>query len=122
MYRFFSIFVIQWITSNFELINIAVKNLRKKRNVTTKNLPLIKDALSLASNPKIDIVIELIGGSSGVAYKLVKKSLMNGKNKSFKDYKSNYFLINFFTKLLRLFGLEKRIIQWLELLITDLAI
>ena len=67
-------------TSNFELINIAVKNLRKKRNVITKNLPLIKDTLSLASNPKIDIVIELIGGSSGVAYKLVKKSLMNGKS------------------------------------------
>ena len=67
-------------TSNFELINIAVKNLRKKRNVITKNLPLIKDTLSLASNPKIDIVIELIGGSSGVAYKLVKNSLMNGKS------------------------------------------
>ena len=39
------------------------------------------------------------------------KSLMKGKNKSFKDYKSNYFIINFFTKLLRLLGLEKRIIQ-----------
>ena len=66
--------------SNFELINIAVKNLRKKRNVTTKNLPLTKDTLGLASNPKIGIVIELIGGSSGVAYKLVKKSLLNGKS------------------------------------------
>ena len=39
------------------------------------------------------------------------RSLMKGKNKSFKDYKSNYFLINFFTKLLRLLSLEKRIIQ-----------
>ena len=39
------------------------------------------------------------------------RSLMKGKNKSFKDYKSNYFLINFFTKLLRLLKLEKRIIQ-----------
>jgi N-acetyl sugar amidotransferase len=39
------------------------------------------------------------------------KTLMNDKNKSFRDYKSNYHLINFFTKLLRVFGLEKRIIQ-----------
>ncbi len=39
------------------------------------------------------------------------KTLMNDKNKSFRDYKSNYYLINFFTKLLRVFGLEKRIIQ-----------
>ena len=66
--------------SNFELVSIAVKNLKKKRNVGISNLPLIKDTISLASNPKIDVVIELIGGSSGIAYKLVKKALMNGKN------------------------------------------
>ena len=39
------------------------------------------------------------------------KLIMSGKNKSFRDYKSNYKLINFFTKLVRLVGLEKRIIQ-----------
>ena len=66
--------------SNFELVSIAVKNLKKKRNVGISNLPLIKDTISLASNPKVDVVIELIGGSSGIAYKLVKKALMNSKN------------------------------------------
>ena len=39
------------------------------------------------------------------------KAIMNEQNKSFKDYKSNYVMINFFTKLLRLTGFEKRIIQ-----------
>lgn len=39
------------------------------------------------------------------------KSFLTKNNKSFRDYKSNYHLINFFTKLLRFLRLEKRIIQ-----------
>tara|TARA_Y200000002_G_scaffold171300_1_gene141394 strand:- start:16 stop:1155 length:1140 start_codon:yes stop_codon:yes gene_type:complete len=39
------------------------------------------------------------------------KNLMKQKNKTFRDYKSNYNLINFFTKILRLLKIEKRIIQ-----------
>ncbi len=39
------------------------------------------------------------------------KLFMSNENKTFKDYKSNYNLINFFTKLLRFIKLEKRIIQ-----------
>ena len=31
------------------------------------------------------------------------------EKKSFKDYKSNYFLINFFTKILNLLNIEKRV-------------
>ncbi len=39
------------------------------------------------------------------------KNLMNQQNKTFRDYKSNYNLINFFTKILRFLKIEKRIIQ-----------
>ncbi len=39
------------------------------------------------------------------------KLLLSKKNKTFRDYKSNYKLINFFTQLLRFLRLEKRIIQ-----------
>lgn len=39
------------------------------------------------------------------------KTLMTKENKSFRDYRSNYQLINFFTKIARWTGLEKRIIQ-----------
>ena len=35
------------------------------------------------------------------------KNLMNGENKSFRDYNSNYLLINFFTKLVRLLNRKK---------------
>ena len=39
------------------------------------------------------------------------KSIMNGKNKSFKDYKSSYFIIQFFVKLLRFLKIESRLIR-----------
>ena len=35
----------------------------------------------------------------------------NAPNKSFKDYKSHYSIINFFTKIVQFFGIEKRVIQ-----------
>ncbi len=35
----------------------------------------------------------------------------NGPNKSFKDYKSHYNIINFFTKIAQFLGIEKRVIQ-----------
>ena len=66
--------------SNVKIVEIAVKNIKKKRNFNTKNLPLISNALQLASNKEIDVIVELIGGSSGVAYKLVKKALSNKKH------------------------------------------
>ena len=61
--------------SNIKIIQIAVKNLRKKRNFSIKNLPITTNTLKLASNKDVDIIIELIGGPSGIAYKLVKKAL-----------------------------------------------
>ena len=48
---------------------------------------------------KLDISVEYLN------------SLMNGENKTFKDYKSNYYIIQCFVKLLRLVGWEKRIIR-----------
>ena len=40
------------------------------------------------------------------------KELFDMKNKSFKDYKSNHKLIQFFVSLSRILKLERRIIQW----------
>ena len=39
------------------------------------------------------------------------ESLFNGENKSFRDYKSHYQIINFFTKILQFLRVERRIIQ-----------
>ena len=39
------------------------------------------------------------------------QNLMQSENKSFRHYKSNYKIIQFFVKILRLIGWEKRIIR-----------
>lgn len=39
------------------------------------------------------------------------EGFFNGENKSFRDYKSNYFLIDFFTNILRFLKIEKRVMQ-----------
>ena len=66
--------------ANIKISKIAVKNIRKKRNIKLSNLPITTNTLSLAKDKNIDIVIELIGGSSGVAYKLIRESLKNKKH------------------------------------------
>ena len=38
-------------------------------------------------------------------------SIMNENNKSFKNYKSSYYIIQFFVKLLRFLGMENRLIR-----------
>ena len=44
--------------ANIKVINIAVKNLRKRRSLAIKSLPLTTDTMSLATNEDIDILIE----------------------------------------------------------------
>ena len=39
------------------------------------------------------------------------KQIMNETNKSFKNYKSSYYIIQFFVKLLRIIGMENRLIR-----------
>jgi len=39
------------------------------------------------------------------------EGFFTGENKSFRDYKSNYFLIDFFTNILRFLKIEKRVMQ-----------
>ena len=39
------------------------------------------------------------------------QNIMNGKNRSFRDYSSHYHIINIFIKILNFFNVEKRIIR-----------
>ena len=64
----------------FNITQIAVKNLRKKRKIKLSKINLTSNVQDLAVNPKVDVVIECIGGSSGSAYKLVKTALINKKH------------------------------------------
>ena len=59
---------------------ICAKSFNKKRNIKIPKRKWIKNPLSLPLKDDVDIIIELIGGSDGIAKKLVFLSLKNGKH------------------------------------------
>jgi len=73
-----------------------------------------EDALKNLENPpykdEIEDDFEYVANKLEISVQELK-DLMSRNNKSFRDYKSNYKLINFFTNLLRFLKIEKRIIQ-----------
>jgi len=58
---------------------VADKNLELAKKVTNGKCGITDDAFSVVSDPEVDIVIELIGGT-GVAKELVMKAIANGKH------------------------------------------
>ena len=59
---------------------ISVKNFNKRRKVKIPKSKFIANSLSLVSRKDVDIVVELIGGSEGIAKKIVFSALKNGKH------------------------------------------
>jgi homoserine dehydrogenase len=59
---------------------VSARSKAKKRGVSLKNIAWHEDALALASNPKVDVVAELIGGADGIALALCRTALENGKH------------------------------------------
>lgn len=53
---------------------------KSKQRENTNGLRWVDNAVSLASDPEIDVVVELIGGSEGPARELVETALKNGKS------------------------------------------
>ncbi len=73
------------------------------------------DALNKLSKPPFD-QIQIDKEFNYVCKKLdisedELKNIMNKGNKSFKDYKSSYYIIQFFVNLLRFLGIENRLIR-----------
>lgn len=64
---------------NIKLVRICDKNLNSKRDVKVDKQILTKDAGSLLRDPKIDIVVELIGGIKP-AEDFIMEALANGKD------------------------------------------
>ena len=62
------------------LVYVSAKNKFKKRNLKISKKNWLKNYLEAATLKKIDIVVELIGGSDGAAKKLVFASLKNKKH------------------------------------------
>ena len=59
---------------------ISVKNFIKKRSIKIERKKRVKNPLSLVYKNDVDIIVELIGGSDGIAKKLVFAALKNKKH------------------------------------------
>lgn len=63
-----------------KVVAVSARSKAKKRDIDLTSLRWEKDPMALATAPDIDVVVELIGGSGGVARRLVQKALASGKH------------------------------------------
>ena len=60
--------------------HISVRNPRKKRDISLPKKLFVTRPLDLVKLENVDIIVELIGGSDGMAKKLIFAALKNGKH------------------------------------------
>lgn len=63
-----------------KLVAVSARRKAKKRDIDLSGVRWENDPMALATAPDVDVVVELIGGSSGVARRLVQKALASGKH------------------------------------------
>ncbi len=63
-----------------KLVAVCARRKAKKRDIDVSGVRWESDPLALASAPDIDVVVELIGGSRGIARRLVQTALRSGKH------------------------------------------
>jgi len=63
-----------------KIVAVSARSKAKKRDIDLTGLRWERDPMTLATAPDIDVVVELIGGSGGVARRLVQKALASGKH------------------------------------------
>ena len=67
-------------SANFNVVAVSAKSKDKKRDVDLTGVEWSADCRDIADIDNIDVVIELVGGSEGVAKELVEKAITNGKS------------------------------------------
>ncbi len=63
-----------------KVVAVSARDQNKARQLSLAGICWANDAVALAQDPDIDLFIELIGGSDGVAAEAVKTALQNGKH------------------------------------------
>ena len=67
-------------SAKFNVLAVSAKSRDKKRDVDLTGAEWITDCRDIADIDNVDVVIELVGGSEGVAKELVEKAITNGKS------------------------------------------
>ena len=65
---------------SLKLVAVSARRKARKRDIDISRMRWESDPMALATAPDIDVVVELIGGSSGVARRLVQTALRSGKH------------------------------------------
>src|SRR5882724_8126625 len=63
-----------------ELVAVSARAKAKKRDINISGMRWEKDPMALAKASDIDVVVELIGGSDGIALRLAQTALRSGKH------------------------------------------
>ncbi|MFO0388139.1 MAG: homoserine dehydrogenase [Alphaproteobacteria bacterium] len=63
-----------------EIVAVTAGNKNKKRDADISGLKWVDSALDMVADTSIDVVVEAIGGSEGIARELVEKSLTAGRS------------------------------------------
>ena len=66
--------------TNINIVGVSAKNINKKRKIKVRKNIFFKNPLDITKNPKVNIVIELIGLSDGISKKIVENALKNKKH------------------------------------------
>lgn len=61
------------------IVSVSARDKSKDRGIDTSAAVWSDDPLSMASNPAIDVVVELVGGEDGLALELARATLSAGK-------------------------------------------
>ena len=62
------------------VVKVSAKNINKKRGISFSKSVLQKNPFEITKDPKIDIIVELIGGADGIAKRIVFDALKNKKH------------------------------------------
>ncbi len=62
-----------------DVVAVSARERRRERGIDVSDLRWHDDPLSLAHDPAVDVVVELIGGAEGVARRLVEAALQAGR-------------------------------------------
>jgi homoserine dehydrogenase len=63
-----------------EIVAVSARNRRKKRDADISRLRFVADPVALATDPGIDVFVELIGGEEGAAKASIEAALKAGKH------------------------------------------
>ena len=74
-------------STNITIAAISARNINKKRSFKVRRNIFFKNPLDITKNPKVNIVIELIGLSDGISKKIVERALKNFRDEIERDMK-----------------------------------